>query len=88
MHPIAHATGVLSPPVLHSYPAESGHEDMLRLLLERFPDADLNLQTEECSLTPLMFACRHGRVAAARFLIDKGAGINLTNKDGVTPLMR
>lgn len=61
---------------------------MLRLLLERFPDADLNLQTEECSLTPLMFACRHGRVAAARCLIENGADIDLTDKDGVTSLMR
>ena len=58
---------------------------MLRLLLERFPDADLNRQTAT-SPTPLMFACLNGRADCARLLLARGALIDVGDRNGFTAL--
>ena len=37
--------------------------------------------------TPLMYAAREGAMNAARVLLDRGAGVNLTDPDGATALV-
>ncbi len=36
--------------------------------------------------TPLVTACRHGKIFAVEFLIEKGADVNLAGPDGTLPL--
>ena len=38
-------------------------------------------------VTALMVACRYGREACARALLDKGANVDVANSDGFTALM-
>lgn len=37
--------------------------------------------------TPLILACNNGHLAVAKLLLDKGAAINQSNRNGWTPLM-
>jgi ankyrin repeat protein len=50
----------------------------LQTLLTTFPRG---------GLTPLLFAARHGSLAAARVLIEAGADLNLADPDGISPLV-
>lgn len=64
--------------------AISGHEAVVRLLIEKGAEVD----TRDYTLfgTPLLMAATLGHAATARLLLEKGARVNAANIFGVTPL--
>ena len=56
----------------------------IRSLLKK--GADINAQTIEVGLSPLMIAVKMNRTNSVRYLLMKGANVNLQNKDGRTAL--
>ncbi|KAK0716794.1 heterokaryon incompatibility protein-domain-containing protein, partial [Lasiosphaeria miniovina] len=65
--------------------AESGHEAVVRLLLEKGASIDLK---DNYGRTPLSRAAANGHEAVVRLLLEKGASIDLTDNYGWTPLSR
>ena len=47
---------------------------------------DVNGLVDDKSNTPLFYAIMYGKVSYVNFLLEKGANVTQTNKDGVTPL--
>lgn len=67
--------------VLH-YAASSGQVEMLRLLFDRqFIEAK-----NKFGETPLYYAVRSGNVITVRFLLEKGANVKVTGKNGTIQL--
>ncbi|MEO7132989.1 MAG: ankyrin repeat domain-containing protein [Vicinamibacterales bacterium] len=65
--------------------AYSGNVEMVRLLLER--KADLQVNTRLGALTPLMLAARNGHTNVIRLLLDGGDKAATANANGTTVLM-
>lgn len=63
---------------------EDGHLEIAKLLMEH--EANVNIQDDEDGDTPLHWACGSGSLEKVRFLVDKGAHINIQNHTGKTPL--
>ena len=63
---------------------QSGHRDIVKLLLDHGADANLASSTGN---TPLMVACTHGHTDIVRMLLKAGAKIEDHNENGHTPLM-
>jgi len=59
--------------------AKNGHNDLIRLLLLHGA-ADLDRLSERCQGSPLHEACRHGRLATAKLLLECGADPGLSNQ--------
>jgi hypothetical protein len=66
-----------------SWAAENGHEEVVKLLLEK--DADPNSQDYD-GRTPLLFATDRGHEAVVRLLVKRGADINAKDNFGATAL--
>jgi len=49
--------------------------------------AGLEIEDDQDRSTPLHFACHHGRLDAARLLLDEGANIEAKHASGFTPLI-
>ena len=49
--------------------------------------ADLEAESRLNQMTPLLLAIEHHDIEAIRVLLDAGAKVNGTNRDGLTPLM-
>jgi len=62
----------------------SGDAAVLDRVLARKPDLDQ--RQPESGIVPLTLAALQGRVDLARRLLDAGASVNATNRDGNTPL--
>jgi len=58
---------------------------MVELLLNY--DAEVDIADEENFMTPLMYAVTCGVVRATELLLQDGADVNLSDKNGVTALM-
>eukprot|EP00941_MAST-03F_sp_MAST-3F-sp1_P005468 g5468.t1 len=71
---------------LHSASSRPGSIRMVRTLVEASLDIDLDVQTTS-GFTPLMLACQNGATEVARFLISKGANVNIRDKRGYTALL-
>jgi len=70
-------------PLLH-YAVDDGQEDMVRILAEK-GKAPLNIP-DQSGWYPLHLASGHGYVEIVKLLVNKGADINVKDKDGNTPL--
>lgn len=82
------AGATLKPNLLY-FAAESGHDDMVELLLEKGADINERYTTGQSydSLdTPLHVASDYGNVSTVRLLLEKGAEVDAKNKGGTTPL--
>jgi ankyrin repeat protein len=66
-----------------SWAAENGHEEVVKLLLEK--GADPNSQAYD-GRTPLLFAADRGHEAVVRLLVKKGADIKAKDNFGATAL--
>ena len=64
--------------------AEKGELDNLKLLVNQ--GFVLDLKCPKYGSTPLMYACQYGHLDCVRFLIDRGANVNVRNHNGYTPL--
>ncbi|QYS94237.1 ANK_REP_REGION domain-containing protein [Trichoderma simmonsii] len=64
--------------------AKSGHEAMIKLLLDE--GFDLESQNHE-GQTPLQHAAASGREAVVQLLLQKGANLDSKDKEGYTPLL-
>lgn len=63
--------------------AESEHEEVVKLLLEKSVIVDS--KDEHCR-TPLSMAARSGYKAVVKLLLEKGVDVDFKDKDGQTPL--
>ncbi len=59
--------------------------ELLRSILARY-EGDIDLQ-DHYTLTPLHYACMHGRKMMATALLDRKASVNLTDKRGLNALL-
>jgi len=64
--------------------ARDGHTDMVRTLLNRI--TDINIQDAERGETPLHLAVCNGHTEIVRLLLEAGANLNKTDIAGQTPL--
>jgi len=62
-----------------SWAADSGHSEVILLLLKHRPTLKLN-QADSFGLTPLMEAVRSGHQEVVKLLLSKGADVNATSK--------
>ncbi len=62
-----------------------GQDADLREILDKSPDL-IDAQDEN-GVTALRFTAQFGHTDMTRFLLDKGAAIDLKAKDGITPLL-
>jgi len=66
--------------------ASTGKVDILKMILDwTETKVDVNAQNKEGN-TPLHIACEDNEIQAAMMLIDKGASVEVTNKEEQTPL--
>jgi ankyrin repeat protein len=65
---------------------ESGDLDTIKSLIAGGAKADTPINYGENQVTPLMKASWDGRLEIAEFLIESGADVNASDKDGETPL--
>ena len=66
------------------YSSSNGHYHVVELLCNH-PHTDLNI----CSVhgfTPLFLACNNGHFRIVKILLDKGAGIDVQNRNGLTAI--
>ncbi|CAF0721224.1 unnamed protein product [Didymodactylos carnosus] len=70
-------------PLLH-YAVDDGQEEMVRILTEK-GKAPLNTP-DQSGWYPLHLASGHGYLEIVKLLVNKGADINVKDKDGNTPL--
>ncbi len=64
--------------------ARYGHENIVRLLLDRGVDVD---QQDELGNTPLIAVAGEGHTSILRLLLERGANVHLSTNDGTTALM-
>jgi ankyrin repeat protein len=73
------------------YAALYGHVEIMEFLLterdRKALEADINLAGEANGFTPLMMASMNGKLPAVKFLIARGAILNVEDKNGFTALM-
>lgn len=70
-------------PLLHAVGAQN--VGMVKVLTAN--GADLEAESRLNKMTPLLLAIEHHDIEAIRVLLDAGAKVNGTNRDGLTPLM-
>jgi ankyrin repeat protein len=61
--------------------AGEGHAGAVRVLAKAGADLEIRSSSE---MTPLMFGIRSGSIDTARELLDQGANLNVTGRDGTT----
>lgn len=76
------AASVPSPPLIDAI----RKQDSARFEQSLVDGADINESDAEFGVRPLTWSALHGDVAATRRLIEQGADVNLTNRDGSTAL--
>lgn len=67
------------------YAVESGHDEIVEMLLKAGASTDQQSQSGE---TALHLAARYGRTASARLLLEAGADFELQDSEARTPLYR
>ncbi|SMG22082.1 hypothetical protein SAMN06265784_102162 [Paraburkholderia susongensis] len=65
------------------YAAANGHDDIVKLLLDRSAYVDAGSPN---GTTPLMMAARGGHVSTVKLLLDNGADLTVKNQVGMTAL--
>ena len=65
------------------YAASAGHDDIVRLLLDRYAYIDA---ASPNGTTPLMMAARAGHILTVKLLLDEGADLSLKNNLGMSAL--
>ena len=69
--------------------ADSGHLDVVKLLLEKGATVDVRTKEEgpyDNHITPLMAAAGRGHLDVVKLLLEKGAAVDARGRNGSTPL--
>jgi len=64
-----------------------GRRDSATVQLLARRGADLEVESKQNKMTPLLLAIETGQRDSVAYLLDKGAQVNGKNSDGLTPLM-
>jgi ankyrin repeat protein len=67
--------------------AKYGQEAIVKLLLEKGSDIEMEVDNNGFTYTPLMFASKRGHEAVVKLLVQQGAKIDMQDNGGFTPLM-